>query len=95
MREKEIEKALVQAVKTCGGLCLKFVSPSLAGIPDRIVLMPKGVIAFVEVKAPGETMRSLQVQRKRQLEALGFRVYCLDGKEQIAKVLHEIGGDAQ
>lgn len=90
MREKEIEKALVQAVKTCGGLCLKFVSPSLTGIPDRIVLMPKGVIAFVEVKAPGETMRCLQVYRKRQLEALGFRVYCVDGKEQIEEVLNEI-----
>ncbi len=90
MRECEIERKLVDAVKVKGGICWKFVSPSTAGVPDRIILMPNGRIAFVELKAPGKEMRPLQVHRKRQLEALGFRVYCIDMKEQIAEVLHEI-----
>lgn len=90
MREREIERKLVDAVKAKGGICWKFVSPGTAGVPDRIILMPNGRIAFVELKALGKEMRPLQVHRKRQLEALGFRVYCIDMKEQIAEVLHEI-----
>lgn len=90
MREREIERKLVDAIKVKGGICWKFVSPGTAGVPDRIILMPNGRIAFVELKAPGKEMRPLQVHRKRQLEALGIRVYCIDRKEQIAEVLNEI-----
>ena len=90
MREKDIEKALVSAVKSFDGVCWKFVSPGISGVPDRIILMPNGRIAFVELKAPGKEMRPLQVRRKRQLEALGFRVYCIDCKEQIMEVQNEI-----
>lgn len=37
MREKEIEKMLVNAVKIHGGLALKFVSPNFNGMPDRLI----------------------------------------------------------
>ena len=90
MREKEIEKKLNQAVKCRGGICPKFVAPGTDGVPDRIVLMPGGRLAFVEVKAPGKALRPLQVRRKRQLELLGFRVYVLDAAEQIGGILDEI-----
>lgn len=93
MNEKFIEKKLVEAVKKMGGLAPKFVSPGLDGVPDRIVLLPHGVLAFIELKAPGKKMRPLQVGRKRQLEQLGFSVYCVDSLEQIENILQEIGGD--
>ena len=94
LAERDIEHKLVEAVKRMGGLAPKFVSPGLNGVPDRIVLLPYGKLAFVELKAPGRTMRPLQVRRKKQLEALGFQVYCVDGIEQIETVLKMIGGDA-
>lgn len=90
MLEREVERKLVAAVKSRGGICWKFVSPGTAGVPDRIVLMPKGRIAFVEVKAPGETPRKLQLSRHRLLQRLGFRVYVLDDKSQIGGILDEI-----
>lgn len=90
MQEKYIEQKLVKAVKDMGGIAPKFVSPGLDGMPDRLVLLPMGRIAFVELKAPGKKMRPLQVKRKRQLEALGFLVYCIDGLEQIGGMLDEI-----
>ena len=90
MREKTIEAKLVQAVRTKGGLAPKFTSPGLDGVPDRLVLLPGGRIAFIELKAPGKTL--LQVRRKRQLEALGFSVYCIDSPEQIGGILSEIQG---
>ena len=95
MREKEVEQRLVKAVKAMGGLAPKFVSPGLNGVPDRIVLLPSGRMAFAEIKAPGEKMRPLQVRRKSQLERLGFSVYCVDGIEQIDRILEEIGGDGE
>ena len=88
--EKTIERKLVQAVHLMGGLALKFVSPGLDGVPDRVVLLPGRKAAFVELKAPGKKMRPLQVRRKNQIEALGFSVYCIDRPEQIGGVLNEI-----
>lgn len=95
MIEKYIEKKLVAAVKKMGGIAPKFVSPGFNGMPDRIVLLPMGRIAFVELKAPGKMMRPLQLIRKRQLEELGFLVYCVDSVEKIDEVLKEMGGDAK
>ena len=68
MREKNIESKLVKAVKEKGGIAPKFVSPGLDGVPDRLVLLPGGKIAFIELKATGKKLRPLQVRRKRQLE---------------------------
>ena len=65
MLESKIENKLEIEVKKRGGMALKFVSPGLAGVPDRIVLMPKGKVAFVELKAPGKKMRVLQLKRKK------------------------------
>jgi hypothetical protein len=71
-------------------MALKFVSPGMSGVPDRIVLLQNGIIAFVELKAPGKKLRPLQIKRKAQLESLGFKVYCIDSKEQIGGVIDEI-----
>ena len=90
LREKEIEKKLVEAVRKNGGLASKFVSPGTDGMPDRIVLLPGGRIGFVEVKAPGKRPRPLQSRRKRQLEALGFKVFVLDDSGQIGGIIDEI-----
>ena len=90
MRESFIEEKLTKAVKQKGGVCWKFTSPGIAGVPDRIVLMPKGNIAFVEVKAPNQKPRPLQLSRHRLLRQLGFQVYVLDALEDIDKIIKEV-----
>ena len=92
MREKEIEQALVKKVNDRKGLCLKFISPSMTGIPDRIILLPKGKIGFVETKRPGGEPRPIQKKRIRQFKNLGFKVYVLDSKENIDEIIKRIGG---
>ena len=82
MRENEVEKAFVDAVKEAGGKAVKFTSQTMNGVPDRLVLMPCGKCAFVELKAPGKQMRRLQRKRREQLLALGFPVFCVDRPEQ-------------
>ena len=90
MREKVIETQLNQAVRQSGGLALKFVSPGFNGVPDRLLLFTGGKAAFCEVKAPSEKPRPLQVHRMEQLRELGFRVFVIDGVEQIGGVISEI-----
>lgn len=90
MREKQIEQKLVSEVKHRGGICPKWVSPGFDGVPDRLVFLPGKHFGMVEVKAPGEKARPLQVSRHRLLEKLGFKTYILDGTEQIQALLDEI-----
>ena len=88
MRENEVEKQFVEAVRAAGGQALKFTSQSMNGVPDRLVLLLGGKCAFVELKAPGKQMRILQRKRRLQLEALGFPVFCVDRPEQIQPAIH-------
>ena len=92
MREKVIEQKLVQEVKKVGGLAVKFTSPGFNGMPDRLVILPKGWIAFVEVKAPGLKLRPLQVKRHEMLRHLGCKVFVLDDEGQISKLFDEMMG---
>lgn len=90
MREKVVESKFSKAVKAKGGLAVKFISPSFNGMPDRLVMFPGGRIAFVEVKAPGETPRPLQAARHKLLRRMGFKVFVLDSLDQIGGIIDEI-----
>lgn len=90
MREKFIESKLVSEVKKRGGICPKLVCPSFDGMPDRLVFLPCKHFGMVEVKAPGEKPRPLQVSRHKLLQRLGFKVYVLDAIEDIGGILDEI-----
>ncbi len=90
MREKTIEQKFRVAVRAAGGVAVKFTSPGLDGMPDRLVLLPGGRMAFVEVKAPGKKPRPLQEARHRMLRRLGFQVYVLDDEGQIGGIIDGI-----
>ena len=77
-------------VKKRGGLAVKFVSPGFDGMPDRIVLMPEGNMAFVEVKAPGKRPHPIQMARHKLLRDQGFLVFLLDDKSQVGGILDEV-----
>lgn len=90
MKEKTIEKKLVKELEKIGGLCLKFNSQSMVGIPDRVILYKGGKLAFAETKAPSGKLRPIQVAVKSKLESLGFKVYVVNTIEKIKEVVDEI-----
>jgi len=90
MYEREIERKLVRAVKSMGGIAPKFVSPGYDGMPDRIILLPGSKAAFVEVKAKGRKPRLLQLQRHEMLRRLGYKVFVLDDAGQIEEIIRDI-----
>ena len=74
--EKSIENVLRKAVEDAGGLCLKWTCPGHRGVPDRMILFPGGIIAFVELKRPGAKVKAGRLQGWRQrLWEFGFPCY--------------------
>jgi hypothetical protein len=90
VRESRIEARLRRRVQGMGGKALKLDSSSEAGLPDRLILLPGGRVAFAETKAPGAKMRELQKYRQRELEALGFQVVCIDSVLGVEEFVEEV-----
>ena len=88
--ESKIEAKLVKEVQKAGGKALKFISPGYVGDPDRLILISYGKIGFVEVKAPNEKPRKIQLKRHKELRDLGFKIYVLDDENQIGGIINEI-----
>lgn len=89
MRERRIEKYLIDKVESFKGEAFKFTS-SKRGVPDRIVLLPGGKMFFAEVKAPGKKPTPLQDKRIRDLKSLGFQAEIIDSRSKVDKILKAV-----
>ena len=92
MLEKTIERRFVTALRERGASAWKFVSPGRQGVPDRIVLMPGGKVAFVELKTETGKLSPVQKVVQEQLRALGFDVYTVYGAHQAMELAHTLMG---
>lgn len=84
--EKNIEQYFKRRVEKHGALAWKFNS-SQSGVPDRVVLFSDNTCCFAEIKAPGKTLRPLQLAVKRSLERRGFKVWVIDSREKVEAFL--------
>lgn len=83
-QEAKIEKRLKKRIEEdLNGLCLKILCNHFSGFPDRMCLLPKGRLIFVELKAPGEKPSKLQLLIHRKLSNLGFNILVIDSKEKV------------
>ena len=81
--EKTLERRLQIGIKRRGGKALKFYCLSFTGMPDRICLLPKAKIWFVELKGLNKKPSPRQVIVHRWLRSLGFPVFVLDSQEKL------------
>lgn len=97
-RENSIEEYLSRQVKALGGCCPKWVSPGHNGVPDRILILPGGRIAFAETKRPkGGRASALQVIWQQILRRLGFICEFVRTKDEADALLYRVmmgGSDA-
>ena len=88
--EHEIENTLVRKLAEDGHLCLKWISPGFAGVPDRIVLTKDGRILFVECKAPMQKLRRSQPKVVALMRAMGHRAEVIDTFAQVEQLIREL-----
>lgn len=79
MRERDIERILVDEVRRLGGRAYKWTSPGNAGVPDRIVILPGQAPIFAELKAEGGSLTKLQKVQILNLEKLRQDVCVIKG----------------
>ena len=85
--ERDVEKKLLEGVRALGGKAIKWVAPGTAGVPDRIIIAPPGVVCFVEVKRNSGELSALQKKQIDYLRALGAKVYVLWGMSDVKRFL--------
>lgn len=96
LRERDIERYLVEKVKDIGGKAYKFSSMNNKAVPDRICFFPKGEMIMVECKAQGKKPTPLQGKVIQSLRQMGHNVLVIDSKdlvnifiESVKEVLNE------
>ena len=94
--EKSIENVLRQAVEAEGGVCLKWTCPGHRGVPDRMVLFPGGIIAFLELKRPGAKVKAggLQEWWAERLASFGFRYFEISTIKQVHQLVFQLSTDS-
>lgn len=88
--EKLIEKTLVDGIKELDGWALKLPCTYVAGLPDRMVLLPGGRIFFAEIKTTGKKPTAVQKLIHERLRRLGFTVYVIDTLDQLNEILNKL-----
>jgi len=88
--EKYIEAKLAREIKKAKGLCIKLLPLMFTGLPDRLILLPGGVIHFIETKSLGDSPRKRQLFVHRQLASLGFIVLIIDSNQKLNDFLKKI-----
>lgn len=84
--EAYVENYLRDRCREDGYMCMKFVSPGNAGVPDRIII-GHGEVFFVETKAKGQKPRQQQVSMIEQMRANGAEVHVIDTREGVDELL--------
>jgi hypothetical protein len=87
MNEKALERYIKQhAVCAYGAAVIKIAAQADNGWPDRLILFPGGVAAFIETKSPGDTLKEKQARKLKDLENLGFIAGWADTKEKVDEI---------
>lgn len=95
IKESDIENYLVRKVKRLGGTAEKFKTPGRRSAPDRLLCFICGRAVFVECKAPGKKPTEKQYADHGRRRALGFKVYVVDTKEKVDKLLRILKRDLE
>ena len=88
--EKKIEGHLIKMVSEMKGHAYKFNSEQRRGVPDRICVLPKGLLIFVECKRPGGEPTPAQYREMARLRALGQNVTWVSTTEEVDTLMQSV-----
>ncbi len=84
IKESVVEAYLVKKTKARGGRAVKLAQITGRGFPDRTVILPGGVVLYIETKRPvGGRLSPHQEHWRDDLIGLGCRYALCSTKEEI------------
>jgi hypothetical protein len=92
--ESKLEEFLLQQVMLQGGRHVKLGNSGQVALPDRMVLMPGGVVGFVELKRLGERPTPAQQQTLQWLDELGFVAGYADNRQELFAFMDRLSVEA-
>jgi streptogramin lyase len=81
--ERDIERYLVRRTIEHGGVAYKWVSPGRVGVADRIVLLPSGVVWFVELKTAKGRLSPWQKLFAAEMRRMGMNYIVIRSKPEV------------
>ena len=81
--EIDIERYLVRRAIEHGGKAYKWVSPGHVGVADRIVLLPGGVVWFVEIKTATGRLSPWQKVFAAEMRRMRMNYIVIRSKEEV------------
>lgn len=90
MLEKEIERKMGDMLKRRDCLYYKFESPGNLGVPDRIVITPKGRIIFVELKTQAGRLSNIQKYQIERMRRNKAEVRTVKGWDEAKAFVEEV-----
>ncbi len=89
MTEKFLQQKVLQFCKKVGILAVKVDSTSSRGWPDLTVIMPNGVVLFVELKTETGRLSELQKATHRKIADHHANVYTIRSVEAFEQLTRE------
>ena len=89
-REKDIEAYLKREFEKLGCLFPKWMSPGNDGVPDRILILPWGGVAFIELKTAKGHLSGPQIIWQRKLKKRKCTVLTLYGMENARQLIEAV-----
>lgn len=84
--EARLESLLQRGVTTLGGMALK-LAPTIAGTPDRLVLLPYLPMTLIELKTSKGRLSDIQEVWHERARALGHDPVVLAGRAEVLEWL--------
>lgn len=85
--EKLVEDYLIAEIKRIGGYAYKFVSPARRSVPDRLCVLPFGLVIFVECKGPDGKLSKGQEREFDRLTNMSQLVFVVSSKAEINELI--------
>lgn len=90
-KEKHLEKRCQSAVREAGGFFIKLLPFVEVGLPDRLLLLPGGVVWFVELKSATGRLGPKQAFWQRRLRKLGMNYLCTSDFDEFCRLIDRAG----
>ena len=88
--EAIVEAYLVKEIKRVGGIAYKFTSPNRRSVPDRMCVLPFGLVVFVECKSAKGNMTVGQEREFNRLTNLSQLIFVVSSRAEVDELISAV-----